>query len=185
MKEIRDSQERQVQPVDFSFLSQADSEIVAGVEAMLRTMYGWQEDIPIILSGMIAERYYKPPQEATYNITAGKVLFKGKIMDFQQISNIPEPDGIDNILEVITWQTLVDIAAPSPVRDRNGEETINCHYEYSSKTMRLQNKLTEKDVELYRRAGVFLLSDMYRVEKMATYLELYNLQRRIEILEAK
>lgn len=115
---------RQIQPIDFSFLSLADKEIVLAVEAMLRTMYNFPDNIPIILQGL---EY----SQDSFTISGGKVLFSGIVYDVEQLY-LATSDTIttSNVLSFVSLILQQRVTSPSPVLDKNLSATINCHYEH-------------------------------------------------------
>lgn len=119
MKTITDPlRTRQIQPIDFSFLSLADKDIVLAVEAMLRTMYNFPDDIPIILQGL------EYSQDSS-SISDGKVLFSGIVYDVEHLTLSSNASLIH-----VSLYLRHRVVSPSPVLDKNLSATINCHYEY-------------------------------------------------------
>ncbi len=190
MKVITDSNKtRQVQPVDFAFLSQADSDVVKAVERMLRTMYGWGEDYPIIISGLEYNTYSKPPQQSSYKITSGKVLWNGAIYDVEEVQLKTGLNTVGSILNSVYFVMKRKVVAPSPVYDKNMAKTINCHYETYGQLQQVFQPIT---INGGNNSGIIvgaLLSvkytDMYRVESIASMVgEMIDaLEQRIKKLE--
>lgn len=185
MRYISDSEARQVQPVDFSFLSEADKEIVKGVEAMIRTMCGFiDENVPIILSGVLVDLTSKPTlngeEQTTAKITEGKILSGGYVVDFDEISIIKPSYSYDSLLETVRWMRQLRNISPSPVRNEVGEERINCHHLIDSWTLQSTNSKPTSNA----RAGVWVLSDMYRVYQMPSLDAFYELENRVSVLES-
>ncbi|MBQ9255018.1 MAG: hypothetical protein IJ180_09635 [Bacteroidales bacterium] len=177
---------RQVQPVDFSFLSNADTDIVIGVEKMLRTMCGFSnERVPIILSGVLVDMTSKPSlsgnEESTYRITEGRILSGGHIVDFEAIDVVKPTYSYDSLLESVRWMKRQSLVSPSPVRNANGDLNVQCHWNMDSWTH--QSKTTKPSSKA--EGGIWVLSDMYRLQTMATLDSVYGLQERIEKLESK
>ena len=140
MKYISDSVvARQVQPVDFSFLSDADKEIVTGVDLMLRSLCGFASGVPIILSGVKLDMTSKPNPSASedtkYKITEGKILSGGHIVDFDAIDIVKPTYSYDSLLDTVVWMRRQSVASPSPVRDANGDLTVQCHWRIDSWTI--------------------------------------------------
>lgn len=185
MRYISDSSvARQVQPVDFSFLSEADMEIVKGVEAMIRTMCGFtDENVPIILSGVWVDLTSKPmlngEEQTTVKITEGKILSGGYVVDFDEISIIKPSYSYDSLLETVRWMKRLSTISPSPVKNEAGEEKINCHHLIDSWT----NQATKSKPTSNASAGLWVLSDMYRVYQMPSLDAFYELENRISALE--
>lgn len=184
MKIITDPQiTRQIKPVDFSFLSSADQEITLAVETMLRTMYGFQDNIPIILQGLT----YTIPQHSQQSptISAGKVLLNGIVYDIEQLSlALSNTITANNILSHVSLLLQKRVIAPSPVLDKDLNETINCHYEYygtlTQATVNLDNyndlslpntsstsprQLDNQTLSNY--LGVYPFNNLVRVESIA------------------
>lgn len=185
MRYISDSEARQVQPVDFSFLSEADKEIVKGVEAMIRTMCGFtDENVPIILSGVLVDLTSKPTlngeEQTTAKITEGKILSGGYVVDFDEISIIKPSYSYDSLLETVRWMRRLSNISPSPVRNEVGEERINCHHLIDSLTHQSTNSKPTSNAS----AGLWVLSDMYRVYQMPSLDAFYELENRVSVLES-
>lgn len=185
MKIITDPQiTRQIKPVDFSFLSSADQEITLAVETMLRTMYGFQDNIPIILQGLT----YTIPQHSQQSptISAGKVLLNGIVYDIEQLSlALSNTITANNILSHVSLLLQKRVIAPSPVLDKDLNETINCHYEYygtlTQATVNLDNyndlslpntssispRQLDNTTANSNYLGVYLFNNLVRVESIA------------------
>lgn len=52
MKKVISTEQRQVVPEDFSFLSEADEQICQGMYKMLCNIYGFDGTKPIVISGL-------------------------------------------------------------------------------------------------------------------------------------
>jgi hypothetical protein len=188
MKEILDSNTRQVQPIDFSFLSGADKDIVAGIEKLLRTMYGWNEEPkqPIVLTGLIYNT-------TTKKISSGLLMYNGTIYDVDTktlqtsiligtdiseagstISTITGNSILANILDSVKIRLIQEVVSPSPVLDKDLSLTINCHV--NNKAILTQMALTNDD-------SAFSYNSLNRVGLMATNDALYALTQRVTTLE--
>lgn len=120
--EIERTKTRLVQPVDFSFLSDADKDIVKGIEALVRTMYGIPTGYAIVLEGLVYTG-------ATGMVSDGTVLYNGRIYEVTggqfdtSVSGGSTPaTPVYRVLNL--YQITVD---PSPVKDKNGSANIECH----------------------------------------------------------
>ena len=130
MKEIIDSQTtRQIQPVDFSFLSDADKDIVLAFENTLRTMYGWANDAPIVLSGLelTIDTNVRPTRVV---VSDGTVVFNGVVYPVEGMEPFGGVATIGAVRRSITMRLTKKVVQPSPVFDKNLSRTIECHYEY-------------------------------------------------------
>lgn len=176
---------RQIQPVDFVFLSEADSDVVKGVEGMLRTMFGFSDNVPIILCGVYVDATYKPNQsgeeERTYKITAGKILSGGMICEFDEIEIIKPSYEYNSLLETVRWMRRETTISPSPVKNADGVENVTCHHFQDSMTNQSKTVKPTSNVG----AGLWVLSDMYRLDKIVTYEELWSLEQRVVAIENK
>lgn len=189
MKIITDSNKtRQVQPIDFAFLSMADKEVVQAVETMLRTMYDWAEDYPIIVSGLEYNVFRKPPQPASYKITSGKVLWNGLVYDVAELQLKTGLNTIGNIIDNVYFKMKRKVVEPSPVYDKNMAKSINCHYEHYGELQQVFQPLTLGGTTQVSGGTIGLnvkYTDMYRVKSIAGIVgELMNdLEQRVIKLE--
>lgn len=116
MKEIVATGTRQVQPVDFSFLSEADRDIVRGFEAYLRaTNNGWDSSKPIVLQGVMGN-------VTTRIVSDGIILYDGRIYDVTGCGGFT-PAVVGDI-KIGLKQTVV---SPSPVRGATDITTVDAH----------------------------------------------------------
>lgn len=116
MKEIVTTGTRQVQPVDFSFLSEADRDIVKGFEAYLRaTNNGWDSSKPIVLQGVMGN-------VTTRRVSDGIILYDGRIYDVTGCGGFTLAE-VDNI-KIGLKQTVV---SPSPVRGATVGTPVDAH----------------------------------------------------------
>ena len=121
MNEIHDNGTtvRQVQPRDFSFLSEASQEIVAVMQGLLVGIGAMSVEMgdihPIILSGL-----EKTISGSVATITEGYVMYK------KRIYHIPSYTGEAGIKYCFNPNLVV--VAPSPVKDGDFANTVNCHY---------------------------------------------------------
>lgn len=121
MNEIHDNGNavRQVQPRDFSFLSEASQEIVAVIQGFLVSIGAMSDGMgdvhPIILSGL-----EKTINGSVATITEGFVMYK------KRIYHIPAYSGETGVKYCFSPNLVV--VTPSPVKDVDFANTINCHY---------------------------------------------------------
>ena len=73
-----DVERRQVVPKDFSFLSDADSDVVVGVASIVATLLGMSPDDPIILRGCRLTRQ-RSGDTVTYTMGDGLIMYAGAI----------------------------------------------------------------------------------------------------------
>lgn len=185
MRYIIDSGERQVQPADFSFLSDADKEIVAGFEATLRQLCGFNSNNPIVLSGIWVDVTAKPNPtgntQTNFKITGGKILYNATLVDFAEMDVVKPTYEYDTLLDSVVWMLRQSNSSPSPVRNRDGELKVNCHIYIDSWAVQRVNAKPSSIPD----GHLWVLSDMYRVQPMASLSSMYELQTRIEKLEQK
>lgn len=116
MKEIVTTETRQVQPVDFFFLSEADRDIVRGFEAYLRaTNNDWDNSKPIVLQGIVGN-------VTTGRVSDGIILYDGRIYDVTECDGFT-PAVVGDI-KIGLKQTVV---SPSPVRGATDTTTVDAH----------------------------------------------------------
>lgn len=110
---------RQVQPKDLSFLSEASQELVAVMQGLLvgigAMSIGMGDVHPIIISGL-----EKTVNNGIATITEGYVLYK------KRIYNIASYTGASGVK--YCFKNNLIVVAPSPVKDKDFADTINCHY---------------------------------------------------------
>jgi hypothetical protein len=169
MNEIINSEtKRQVQPVDFSFLSDADKEVTLAVDKMLRALFGF-DDKPIILGA----------KDLLINTTSGivndgLVLHKGICYKVGKISGI-------SIALIKTYpikiQFIRDIADPSPVFDKNLSKTINCHYRYYGELYQDSSDSTRTG------DGIYMVRELNKVGLIATQDAITGVQADLTTLQ--
>ena len=121
MNEIKDIGlvKRQVQPRDLSFLSEASQEIVAFMQGLLvgigAMAIGSGDVYPVIVSGL-----EKTISGSVATITEGYVMYK------KRIYYMPPYTGETGIKYCFNPNLVV--VTPSPVKDKDFANTINCHY---------------------------------------------------------
>ncbi|MGP1514451.1 MAG: hypothetical protein ACTTJH_00640 [Bacteroidales bacterium] len=187
MKEIRDSKKtREVTPKDFEFLSDADKEVALGVEKMLRTIFGWDNTMPIILNGLEYDSTNK-------KITAGKVLYNGVVYDVGKLS-LQSSISFNNASTLLTNVKLLftsKVVSPSPVYDESLQQSINVHYERYGVLMQVKStthttlggSVTVTNNNGFNDINVsgFSFLDLYRVENISG--QITSLNERVTALE--
>lgn len=115
---------RQVVPRDFSFLSEADQQIVQGLYGFMETLSGCT-GCAFILQGMKVSGIGDGIQ-ADIDITEGTFLYDGKLY------HLENPVHLTGLLSGRDVSFLLEEQdhEPSPVYDENLAPTINCHKKY-------------------------------------------------------
>lgn len=141
MNEIKDvgSVVRQVQPRDFSFLSEASQEIVEVIYGILFSMGAIYGDLgntyPVILSGCT-----KTIDSGTLTMSEGFAMYK------KRIYKIPAYTG-NNAIKFLFKNELV-VVSPSPVKDVTLANTIDCHYNTQA-VVQLRNDVSLLDEDYF------------------------------------
>lgn len=188
MKEIIDSQKtRQVQPKDFSFLSEADKEIVASIEKTIRVIYGYDnEQKPIILSGLVFD-------VSQQKVSKGEILYKGCLYGLENDArtNYAWVSNFKSGLNMITTESESDIyirlkqidIEPSPVYDVDRIKSIYCHKKNIAEIKLYA--ILDTDINLNNCYRVEELPSMQTIREMQklTNLALKKLSDRVEALE--
>ena len=115
---------RQVVPRDFSFLSEADSQIVAGLYGLLETISGCS-GCAFILQGMHISGL-GDGIAADIDIAPGMFLYGGKLYILENSVHL---SGLMSGRDVHFILSEKD-SEPSPVFDSNLTPTIQCHKKY-------------------------------------------------------
>ena len=192
MKEVIDiGKTREVMPADFAFLSQADKQVVSAVEKSLRTMFGWDEGQPIVISGLEYDSGTKTISEG-YLIKDGVVY---KVEEKQLVSST-----ILNTQLKITASAVVmltkKVISPSPVYDENLVQSVNVHYEHYAFINQIQNNNADLSsgqtsgglsadisvVQQYLGANAYYYNNLYRVEKVSEQTN--SLQEEVTSMKA-
>lgn len=180
MKKVIATEQRQVVPEDFSFLSEADLQICQAMYRMLCRIYGFDGTKPIVISGLNLIMSLKPmSQNKSVQVEDGLLLMAdGDIIEVEgslfMTSNSTTEDLILNSLSIEI--TEIDVS-PSPVYDKNGSLNIYCHKE---KRGTIRNWLQEAILPA-PQSNRIILADVDRVYCMD--LVINDLVRRVEALE--
>lgn len=127
-----DNERRQVVPKDFSFLSDADSDVVVGVASIVATLLGMSPDDPIILRGCRLTRQ-RSGDTVTYTMGDGLIMYAGAIYS---VNNVP-PVVVEGDMTVGALAEFLDTyyvifgastVSPSPMY-KYGEQQVACHEE--------------------------------------------------------
>lgn len=132
MKEITstaDNVRRQVVPADFSFLSQADTDVVRGVGLILGAMFGLGERDALSLGVTVTRQ--QVGDQWHYGLSDGVVLLGGsfyevrgvRMVAFDHYLSKAEMDAFASDYYLIFGERTV---SPSPVY-KYGEGTVSCH----------------------------------------------------------
>lgn len=180
MKEVIDiGKTREVMPADFAFLSQADKQVVSAVEKSLRTMFGWDEGQPIVISGLEYDSGTKTISEG-YLIKDGVVY---KVEKKQLVSST-----ILNTQLMITASAVVmltkKVISPSPVYDENLVQSVNVHYEHYAFINQIQNNNADLSSghTIGLGANAYYYNNLYRVEKVSEQTN--SLQEEVTSMKA-
>lgn len=179
MKKIIATEQRQVVPEDFSFLSEADLQINQGTYKMLCNIYGFDGTKPIVISGLNLTISLNPNDTKSVKVEDGLLLMAdGDIIEVEgsvfMTSNSTTEDLILNSLSIEI--TEIDVS-PSPVYDKNGSLNIYCHKE---KRGTIRNWLPEAILPT-PQSNRIILADVDRVYCIDPRLS--NLENRIVALE--
>lgn len=179
MKKVIATEQRQVVPEDFSFLSEADEQICQGMYKMLCNIYGFDGTKPIVISGLNLTISLNPNGTKSVKVEDGLLLMAdGDIIEVEgsvfMTSISTTEDLILNSLSIEI--TEIDVS-PSPVYDKNGSLNIYCHKE---KRGTIRNWLPEAILPA-PQSNRIILADVDRV--YCIDLRLSNLENRIVALE--
>lgn len=127
-----DNERRQVVPKDFSFLSDADGDVVAGVASIVATLLGISPSDPIILRGCRLVRQ-QSAGGVTYRMSDGLIMYGGAIYTVNNVA----PVAVDGNMSASALTEFLDTyyvifgastVSPSPVY-KYGEQPVVCHEE--------------------------------------------------------
>ena len=144
-----DNERRQVVPKDFSFLSDADSDVVVGVASMVATLLGMSPSDPIILRGCRLTRQ-RSGDTVTYTMGDGLIMYAGAIYS---VNNVP-PVAVEGNMTAGAFEEFLDTyyvvfgastVSPSPMY-KYGEQQVACHEE--CKVTGLSTGQTAENVKL-------------------------------------
>lgn len=180
MKKIIATEQRQVVPEDFSFLSEADLQINQGTYKMLCNIYGFDGTKPIVIQGLNLMISLNPNGSKSVKVEDGLLLMAdGDIIEVEGLSvfmtsNSTTEDLILNSLSIEI--TEIDVS-PSPVYDKNGSLNIYCHKE---KRGTIRNWLPEAILPTPQSNRIILayVDRVYCIDS-----RLSNLENRIVALE--
>lgn len=127
-----DNERRQVVPKDFSFLSDADSDVVKGMASMVAALLGISASSPIILSGCKLTRQ-ESGGVVTYTMGDGLIMYAGAIYT---VNNI-QPVAVEGVMTASAFAEFMNTyyvvfgastVSPSPMF-KYGEQQVACHEE--------------------------------------------------------
>lgn len=127
-----DNERRQVVPKDFSFLSDADRDVVVGVASMVAALLGIPASSPIILSGCKLTRQ-ESGGVVTYTMGDGLIMYAGAIYTVNSI----QPVAVEGDMTVSAFAEFLNTyyvvfgastVSPSPMF-KYGEQQVACHEE--------------------------------------------------------
>lgn len=131
MNTVENSEKRQVMPADFSFLSEADSQIVQAMAGMIYALFNFNETQGIVLSGlMMSKTSGVGVTPAIYKFDAGIVLYNYKLYMVSGIEAYSTTGQIENQPIKVSLAPNALVVDPSPVYNESLEKTINVHKRY-------------------------------------------------------
>ena len=180
MKKVIATEQRQVVPEDFSFLSEADEQICQGMYKMLCNIYGFDGTKPIVISGLDLIMSLNPmSQNKSVQVTGGVLLTaEGDVVEVEGIQfTVNTTITTEQIRQALTIEiTEIDVS-PSPVYDKNGSLNIYCHKE---KRGTIRNWLAEQMLPT-PQSNRIIYAEMDWLYCMD--LVINDLVRRVEALE--
>lgn len=180
MKKVIATEQRQVVPEDFSFLSEADLQICQAMYRMLCRIYGWDGTKPIVISGLDLIMSLNPmSQNKSVQVTGGVLLTaEGDVVEVEGIQfTVNTTITTEQIRQALTIEiTEIDVS-PSPVYDKNGSLNIYCHKE---KRGTIRNWLPEAILPT-PQSNRIIYAEMDWLYSMD--LVINDLVRRVEALE--
>lgn len=181
MKKVIATEQRQVVPEDFSFLSEADEQICQGMYKMLCNIYGFDGTKPIVISGLNLIMSLNPlSQTKSVQVTGGVLLTAdGEIIEVEGLQSFTVNTTIttEQIQQALTIEIVEADVSPSPVYDKNGSLNIYCHKE---KRGTIRNWLPEAILPTPQSNRIILayVDRVYCIDS-----RLSNLENRIVALE--
>lgn len=120
-----DSIARQVVPQDFSFLSEADGQIVKALELIISRVFGVDVSKPVLLGNRVITRRITP-DGSRFTFGANMLLWQGRLYDLPSSSETIAASESEFLRStyVIPLETTV---APSPVYGVNEVRDVNVH----------------------------------------------------------
>ena len=120
-----DSIARQVVPQDFSFLSDADSQIVKALEMIISMGFGVDVSKPVLLGNRVITRRITP-DGIKFKFGANMVLWEGCLYDLPASSETVAASESE-FLRSTYVMPLETTVAPSPVYGINEVRDVSCH----------------------------------------------------------
>lgn len=180
MKKVIATEQRQVVPEDFSFLSEADLQICQAMYRMLCRIYGWDGTKPIVISGLDLIMSLNPmSQNKSVQVTGGVLLTaEGDVVEVEGIQfTVNTTITTEQIRQALTIEiTEIDVS-PSPVYDKNGNLNIYCH---KQRVGTIRNWLAEQMLPI-SQSNRIIYAEMDWLYSMD--LVINDLVRRVEALE--
>lgn len=120
-----DSIARQVVPQDFSFLSDADGQIVKALEMIISMGFGVDVSKPVLLGNRVITRRITP-DGIKFKFGANMVLWQGCLYDLPASSETLAASESE-FLRSTYVMPLETTVAPSPVYGINEVRDVSCH----------------------------------------------------------
>lgn len=104
---------RQIVPEDMNYLSEADREVVRGLEGLVKSLFGMSDGEAIVVSGCVTSYGKTSGNQREYRITNGVILYDGLLWEMEGLTSTGtflKPDTDYRV--VFNRQNTVE---PSPV----------------------------------------------------------------------
>jgi len=166
MKEITDSlKTRQIQPNDFSLLSETDKEICLAMYELVKKAWGADGNIPIVVSGVKKTMSGKVGEAKQYGVSSGILFYNGLLY------SVDTKSGVTDITYPFKVQMQRSVCSPSPVYDGTLVQSINCHYRYWAEVY--QDTATST-----REGDCFAVDDLIRLDNLVTQAKFTDLEAK-------
>ena len=116
---------RQVVPQDFSFLSDADGQIVKALELIVSMGFGVDVSKPVLLGNRVITRRITP-DGIKFKFGANMILWQGSLYDLPASSETAAANESE-FLRSTYVMPLETTVAPSPVYGINEVRDVSCH----------------------------------------------------------
>lgn len=120
-----DSVARQVVPQDFSFLSDADGQIVKALELIISRVFGVDVSKPVLLGNRVITRRITP-DGSKFTFGANMLLWQGRLYDLPSSSETVAASESEFLRSTYVIP-LEGTVAPSPVYGVNEVRDVNVH----------------------------------------------------------
>jgi len=166
MKEITDSlKTRQIQPNDFSLLSETDKEICLAMYELVKKAWGADGNIPLVVSGVKKTMLGKVGEAKQYGVSSGILFYNGLLY------SVDTKSGVTDITYPFKVQMQRSVCSPSPVYDGTLVQSINCHYRYWADVY--QDTATST-----REGDCFTVDELIRLDNLVTQAKITDLDAK-------